>query len=115
MEFVQLSSYNSGTDSSGIVKISRPVKTRLRGRNVLIIEDIVDTGQSMAFLTGYLQKKKPASLQICCLLDKPSRRKVEVPVIYRGFTAPDKFVVGYGMDYAERYRNLPDIHMIEDS
>jgi hypoxanthine phosphoribosyltransferase len=82
---------------------------------VLVVEDILDTGRSLAFLTDYLrQKGKPASIKFCCLLDKPSRRQVPVPVDYRGFVVPDKFVVGYGMDYAEQYRNLPDICMLSE-
>jgi hypoxanthine phosphoribosyltransferase len=113
LEFVQLSSYGSGTASSGKVRMAQVLKTPLKDRDVLIIEDIVDSGQSMAFLIERLQRKKPASIRLCCLLDKPSRRKVPVAVDYRGFTVPDKFIVGYGMDYAEQYRNLPDICVLE--
>jgi len=91
------------------------LKSPVAGRNVLLVDDIVDTGNSLTFLEDYLKKKKPASLQFCCLLDKPSRRHVPVTVHYRGFTVPDKFVVGYGMDYAEQYRNLPDICVLTDS
>ena len=93
--------------------MAQVLKTPLKDRDVLIIEDIVDSGQSMAFLIERLQRKKPASIRLCCLLDKPSRRKVPVAVDYRGFTVPDKFIVGYGMDYAEQYRNLPDICVLE--
>ena len=113
LEFVQLSSYGSGTASSGKVRMAQVLKTPLKDRDVLIIEDIVDSGQSMAFLIERLKRKKPASIRLCCLLDKPSRRKVPVAVDYRGFTVPDKFIVGYGMDYAEQYRNLPDICVLE--
>jgi len=113
LEFVQLSSYGSGTESSGKIRMAQVLKTPLKDRDVLIMEDIVDSGQSVAFLLEQLRKKKPASIKLCCLLDKPSRRKVAVTVDYRGFIAPDKFIVGYGMDYAEQYRNLPEICVIE--
>jgi hypoxanthine phosphoribosyltransferase len=113
LEFVQLSSYGSGTESSGKIRMAQVLKTPLKDRDVLIVEDIVDSGQSMAFLLEQLRKKKPASIKLCCLLDKPSRRKGAVTVDYRGFIAPDKFIVGYGMDYAEQYRNLPEICVIE--
>lgn len=112
--FVQLSSYGRGKESSGKIKISHDLKTPVLGKNVVVVEDIVDTGNSLAFLADYLRQKKPASLQICCLLDKPSRRQVPVKVDYRGFTVPDKFLVGYGMDYAEQYRNLPDICILSE-
>jgi hypoxanthine phosphoribosyltransferase len=79
-----------------------------------VIEDIVDTGLSLAFLMDYLKKKKPATLKLCCLMDKPSRRKAPVTIHYRGFIVPDQFLVGYGLDYAEQYRNLPDIYVIEE-
>ena len=85
----------------------------VKGRHVLIIEDIVDTGLTISFLIGYLLKKKPASLRLCALMDKPARRQAPVPIDYLGFTVPDKFVVGYGLDYAEKYRNLPDICVLE--
>jgi hypoxanthine phosphoribosyltransferase len=107
--FMQISSYGGSTESSGNIKVAQALKTVLRGREVLVVEDIVDTGRSLAFLREYLKKKKPASVKLCCLLDKPSRRIVPVQVDYLGFTMPDKFVVGYGMDYAEQYRNLPEI------
>ncbi len=112
-DFIRLSSYGRGTNSSGKIKMAQDLKTPVKGRDVLVVEDIVDTGNSLAFLGGYLQKKSPDSLRFCCLLDKPSRRQVPVTVHYRGFTVPDKFVVGYGMDYAEQYRNLPDIRVLE--
>ena len=112
-DFIQLSSYGRGTESSGKINISHDLKSPVEGRDVLVVEDIVDTGNSLAFLADYLQKKNPESLRFCCLLDKPSRRQVPVTVDYRGFTVPDKFVVGYGMDYAEQYRNLPDIYCLE--
>ena len=108
-DFVQLSSYSRGTSSAGKIKMVQDIKATVKGRDVLVVEDIVDTGNSLAFLADYLQKKNPESLRFCCLLDKPSRRQMPVTVHYRGFTVSDKFVVGYGMDYAEQYRNLPDI------
>ncbi len=114
-DFVQLSSYGRGTNSTGKIKIAQDIRTPVKSRDVLMVEDIVDTGRSLAFLTDYLQQKgSPASIKFCCLLDKPSRRQVPVTVDYRGFTVPDKFVVGYGMDYAEQYRNLPDICIISE-
>ena len=113
-DFIQLSSYGRGTESSGKINISHDLKSPVAGRNVLVVDDIVDTGNSLTFLEDYLKKKKPASVQFCCLLDKPSRRKSPVTVHYRGFTVPDKFVVGYGMDYAEQYRNLPDICVLSE-
>ena len=113
-DFIQLSSYGRGTESSGKINISHDLKSPVAGRNVLVVDDIVDTGNSLTFLEDYLKMKKPASLQFCCLLDKPSRRQSPVTVDYRGFTVPDKFVVGYGMDYAEQYRNLPDICVLSE-
>ena len=113
-DFIQLSSYGRGTESSGKINISHDLKSPVEGRDVLVVEDIVDTGKSLAFLADYLQSKNPESLRFCCLLDKPSRRQSPVTVDYRGFTVPDKFVVGYGMDYAEQYRNLPDICVLSE-
>jgi hypoxanthine phosphoribosyltransferase len=113
-DFIQLSSYGRGTNSSGKIKIAQDLKTLVTGRDVLVVEDIVDTGHSLTFLTEYLQQKNPETLRFCCLLDKPSRRQTPVTVHYRGFTVPDKFVVGYGMDYAEQYRNLPDICILSE-
>ncbi len=112
--FVQLASYGKGIESTGKIKLAQALKTPVSDRNVIVVEDIMDTGQTLVFLMDYLKKKKPASLRLCCLLDKPSRRKFSVPVDYRGFTVPDKFIVGYGMDYAEQYRNLPDICTFEE-
>lgn len=114
MEFIRLSSYMSGTESSGKIKLTHALQTSIKGRDVLVVEDIVDTGQSLAFLINYLRKRKPASIKLCCVMDKPSRRKVPVMVHYCGFTVPDKFLVGYGLDYAEQYRNLPDICSLEE-
>lgn len=109
IEFVRLSSYGRGRTTAGKLNVVQGLHSDIRGRDVLVIEDIVDTGQSVSFLMDYLLKKKPASLRLCVLTDKPSRRQVEVSVDYLGFTVPDRFLVGYGLDFDEKYRNLPDI------
>lgn len=114
IEFIKLSSYGSARESSGKVKVVQGLQTPIKGRDVLVIEDIVDTGITTSFLLDYLRKKKPASLKLCALTDKPSRHKVPVSVDYLGFTVPDKFIVGYGLDLDERFRNLPDIYALED-
>jgi len=114
VDFVRLSSYGSGKESSGEVKVVQELSTQVRGRDVLVVEDIVDTGRSVAFLMDYLQKKEPASLKLCVLTDKPSRRQVPVTIDYPGFTVPDKFLVGYGLDWDEKFRNLPDICTLGD-
>jgi len=113
VEFIRLSSYGKGTESSGKIKVVQGLQSEVRGRDVLVIEDIVDTGLTIAFLLDYLQKKKPASLKLCALTDKPSRRKTPVTIDYRGLTVPDKFIVGYGLDWDERFRYLPDICILE--
>ena len=114
VEFIRLSSYGSGTQTSGRVKVVQGLRYPIKGRDVLIIEDIVDTGLTTSFLTDYLQKKRPASLKLCALTDKPSQRQVPVPIDYLGFSVPNKFLVGYGLDCDEKYRNLPDICVLED-
>jgi hypoxanthine phosphoribosyltransferase len=114
LDFVKLSSYGSARESSGKVRVVQKLQTRIKGRDVLLIEDIVDTGITTSFLLDYLRKKKPASLKLCALTDKPSRHNVPVSIDYLGFTIPDKFIVGYGMDCDEKFRNLPDIYAIED-
>jgi len=114
LDFVRLASYGAARESSGEVRIIQGVKTPVKGRDVLVVEDIVDTGITICFLLGYLKKKRPASLKLCVLADKPSRRKVPVPIHYRGFTVPDKFIVGYGLDFDEQFRNLPHIYTLED-
>jgi hypoxanthine phosphoribosyltransferase len=114
LEFVRLSSYGAARESSGRVTIVQELKTPIKGRDVLVIEDIVDTGITISFLLAYLSTKKPASLKLCVLTDKPSRRRVPVSIDYLGFTVPDKFVVGYGLDCDERFRHLPEICVIED-
>ena len=113
VEFVGLSSYGRGKESSGKVKVVHGLRYSVKGRHVLVIEDIVDTGLTIAFLLDYLQKKRPASLKLCALTDKPSRRQIPVPIDYLGFTVPDKFIVGYGIDWDEKFRYLPDICFVE--
>ena len=114
VEFIRLSSYGRGKESSGRVKVVQGLRSRLRGREVLVIEDIVDTGITIAFLLDFLRGKKPASLKLCALADKPSRRQVPVTIDYRGFTVPDEFLVGYGLDWDEKFRYLSDICVLED-
>ena len=111
-DFISVSSYN-GTTSSGEVQIRKDVDSPLEGRTVIIVEDIVDTGLTLQYLQGILQKRNPKSLKTACLLSKPTRRKATVPVDYIGFEIEDKFVVGYGLDFNERYRNLPYIGLVE--
>lgn len=112
IEFVRLSSYGKNTVSSGKVKIIQGIRCSISGRHVVIVEDIVDTGYSIAKLIKYLKNKNPRSVRVCALLDKPSRRKIPVLIDYLGFTVPDRFVVGYGIDFDEKYRHLPDIYTI---
>lgn len=112
VEFVRLSSYGSGKQSSEKVKVVQGLHFPVKERHVLVVEDIVDTGITISFLMDYLRLKKPASLRLCTLLDKPARRKVPVTIDYLGFTVPDKFIVGYGIDWDEKFRYLPDICFI---
>ena len=109
---MEVSSYGMGTNSSGVVRILKDLEENITGRHVLIIEDIVDTGLTLSYLRRTLLQRKPASLEICALLSKPSRREVVLDVRYVGFEVPDVFVVGYGIDYAGAYRNLPNIHAL---
>ncbi|WP_018963214.1 hypoxanthine phosphoribosyltransferase [Coprothermobacter platensis] len=115
LDFMQVSSYGGGTDSSGIVKILKDLDISVEGRNVIIVEDIVDTGITMKHLLELLSARKPASLSVCTLLDKKERREVDVDLDYVGFEIPNAFVVGYGLDYAEYYRNLPFIGVLRPS
>ena len=114
IDFIRLSSYGGGTESSGKINVVQGLRSVVRGRNVLVVEDIIDTGLTVAYLLEYLHKRKPASLRLCALLDKPSRRRVPVSIDYIGITVPDKFLVGYGLDCDEKYRNLPDICVLGD-
>ena len=113
IDFLKASSYGEGTTSAGYVNLDLAPKLQLDGKNVILLEDIVDTGHTAKFLLAYLAKLNPASLKLCSLLDKPDRRVVEgIKIDYLGFTIPDKFVVGYGLDYAQKYRNLPYIGVV---
>jgi len=114
IDFMSVSSYGSGTESSGTVKILKDLDVDIEGKNVLIVEDIIDSGATLRNLYDTLMTRNPKSLKLCTLLDKPERRKVQIKVDYVGFTIEDKFIVGYGIDYDEKYRNLPYIAMVED-
>jgi hypoxanthine phosphoribosyltransferase len=114
LDFIAVSSYGSSTKSSGQVQLMKDLDTGLEGRDVVIVEDIVDTGLTLTYLQDILRARAPRTLRTACLLSKPSRRKTSVKVEYIGFTIEDKFVVGYGLDYAEQYRNLPYIGVIEE-
>ena len=113
IDFMEVSSYGAGTTSSGVVRILKDLEENITGRHVLIVEDIIDTGLSLSYLRRTLMERKPASLEICALLSKPSRRQVDLEVKYMGFEVPDEFVVGYGIDFAGAYRNLPDICILK--
>ncbi|MGK7345894.1 MAG: hypoxanthine phosphoribosyltransferase [Candidatus Nitrospinota bacterium M3_3B_026] len=113
-DFLGVSSYGAAKSSSGVVKIVSDVSTSIEGRDVIIIEDIIDTGITLSFIREFLAWKKPRSLAVCALLDKPARRVKEVSLDYTGFTVPDRFVVGYGIDLNEKYRNLPYIGYVKD-
>lgn len=112
MDFMAISSYGSATKSSGVVRILKDLDKDIVGKHVLVVEDIIDSGLTLSFLKDNLLSRGAASLKICTLLDKPERRKVDLHVDYAGFQIPDEFVVGYGLDYAETYRNLPDIGVL---
>ena len=113
IDFMDISSYGTGTSSSGVVRILKDLEEDITDRHVLIVEDIIDTGLTLSYLLRSLLARKPASLEICALLSKPSRRRVDLEVRYLGFEVPDEFVVGYGLDYAGAYRNLPDICILK--
>lgn len=113
IDFMSVSSYGKGTSSSGQVQITKDLSEDISGLHVIVIEDILDSGNTLSYLLRILEQRHPASIRLCTLLDKPDRRKVEVTVHYSGFTIPDAFVVGYGLDYAERYRNLPYIGILK--
>jgi len=114
VEFIRLSSYGQGRETSGKVKVVQGLRSEVKGRDVLVIEDIVDTGLTISFLLDYLWKRKPDSLKLCALTDKPSRRQAPVTIDYLGFTVPNKFIVGYGLDWDEKFRYLPDICYLEE-
>lgn len=113
MDFMSVSSYGNDSKSSGVVKIVKDLDDSLEGKHVLVVEDIIDSGRTLSCLLEMLMERKPASLKLCTLLDKPDRRVVEVPIDYTGFSVPDEFIVGYGLDYAQKYRNLPYIGVVE--
>ena len=112
LDFLEVSSYGASTESSGVVRILKDLANPIEGRDVLVVEDIFDTGSTLAFVVDHLRSQRPASVRLCTLLDKPARRIVPMAIDYRGFEIPDKFVVGYGLDYAEKYRNLPFIGVL---
>ena len=114
LDFMAVASYGSSTDSSGVVRILKDLDASIEGREVLIVEDIVDSGLTLSYLLRTLHARSPASLEVCALLTKPERRKVELPIRYVGFEIPNRFVVGYGLDHAERYRNLPYVAALTD-
>ena len=114
LDFMAISSYGAATDASGVVRILKDLDASIADRDVLIVEDIIDSGLTLSYLVRTLEARRPASLEICALLTKPSRRQMEVPVRYVGFEIPDRFVIGYGLDYAERYRNLPYLGVLAD-
>ena len=113
LDFMSVSSYGAGTSSSGVVKIGKDLDTTIEGKNVLVVEDIIDSGRTLSYLLQNLKTRNPKSLKLCTLLDKPDRRVCDVKVDYVGFEIPDEFVVGYGLDYAQKYRNLPFIGVVE--
>lgn len=115
VDFVRLASYGASTSSSGRVRLIHGVRSSLRGRDVLVVEDIVDTGLTTSFLLAYLKERGAASVRICALLDKPARRRTQVSLDYVGFTVPDRFLVGYGLDFDQRYRELPAVYALEES
>jgi len=114
IEFVQLSSYGRGRTTTGGLSVVQGLRSQIEGRDVLVIENIVDSGKTVSFLIDYLLKEKPTSLKLCALLDKPSRRQVSVDIDYLGITVPDRFLVGYGLDWDEKYRNLQDIGYLKE-
>lgn len=114
IDFMAISSYGSNTQSSGVVRILKDLNTAIEGKHVLIVEDIIDSGLTLSYLVDNLKSRGPASVEICTILDKPERRTTDLEIKYTGFQVPDKFVVGYGLDYAEKYRNLPYIAVLKE-
>ena len=113
IDFMSVSSYGNGTKSSGVVKVIKDLDEAIEGKHVLVVEDIVDSGRTLSYLLENLKRRKPKSLRLCTLLDKPDRRIADVHVDYTGFAIPDEFVVGYGLDYMQHYRNLPYVGVVE--
>jgi hypoxanthine phosphoribosyltransferase len=114
LDFMAVASYGSSTDTSGVVRILKDLDASIEGREVLIVEDIVDSGLTLSYLLRTLEARQPASLEVCALLTKPERRKVDLPIRYVGFEIPNRFAVGYGLDHAERYRNLPYVAVLSE-
>ena len=115
IDFMAISSYGASHDSSGVVRILKDLDINIEGRHVLVVEDIIDSGLTLSYLMRNLESRAPASLGVCALLTKPERREIEVEVRYVGFEIPNRFVIGYGLDYAERYRNLPYLGVLDDA
>ena len=113
IDFMAISSYGDSTDSSGVVRILKDLDINIEGRHVLVVEDIIDSGLTLSYLIRNLEAREPATLEICALLTKPDRREIDVPVRYVGFEIPNRFVIGYGLDFAERYRNLPYVGVLD--
>lgn len=113
IDFISVSSYGNATASSGIVKINKDVDTDITNKHIVLVEDIVDTGLTLKYLAEFLKTREPLSIKVCTALDKPSRRKVDVKIDYKGIEIPDEFVVGYGLDFSDRYRNLPDVNILD--
>jgi hypoxanthine phosphoribosyltransferase len=114
IDFMAISSYGAQTDSSGVVRILKDLDINIEGRNVLVVEDIIDSGLTLSYLMRNLESREPASLEVCALLTKPARREIDVPVRWVGFEIPNRFVIGYGLDFAERYRNLPYVGVLSE-
>ncbi len=112
MDFLAVASYGTSTESSGVVRIIKDLDVDINGRNVILVEDIVDTGLTLSYLVSILREREPEMLEICSLLDKPAKRKIDVEITFRGFEIPDEFVVGYGLDYSGKWRNLPEIYTL---
>jgi hypoxanthine phosphoribosyltransferase len=114
VDFMAISSYGASTDSSGVVRILKDLDINIEGRHVLVVEDIIDSGLTLSYLMRNLESRDPETLEVCALLTKPERREIDVPVRYVGFEIPNRFVIGYGLDFGERYRNLPYVAVLSD-
>lgn len=114
LDFMAVSSYGTSSESSGVVKIVKDLNESIEGKHIIIVEDIIDSGLTLNYLVNYLKARGPKSVEICTILDKPERREVEVPVKYKGFDVPNAFLVGYGLDYSEKYRNLPFVGILKE-